>query len=102
FTPEETWVGKNRVAVLSHGLWQTRFGGNQEIVGKQIALNGDNYTVLGVMPHDFLLPTKDVQIWVPFGWNPNTVPQRRVAHYLRVVGRLKPGVTLDQARQEMT
>ncbi|HET9531752.1 MAG TPA: ABC transporter permease [Blastocatellia bacterium] len=102
FFEEETWQGKHLVVLLSHDLWQRRFGGNPEIVGQSISLNGRDRTVVGVMPGDFYFPHKDVEMWVPFGFTEQQMVMLRRPHFLRAVGRLKPGVTLEQARAEMT
>ena len=98
---EETWQGKNMVVVLSYGLWQRRFGGDPNIVGQTIALNGRNREVIGVMSPDFYFPSKDVEMWVPMGWDYNQIAQMRRPHFLRAVGRLKDGVSIEQARAEM-
>ncbi|HSE98190.1 MAG TPA: ABC transporter permease [Blastocatellia bacterium] len=98
---EETWEGNHLVVVLSHNLWQRRFGGDPGIVGQTISLNGRNRTVVGVMPPDFYFPHREVEMWVPFGFNPQQIANLRRPHFLRAVGRLKPGVTLEQARAEM-
>jgi putative ABC transport system permease protein len=102
FIQEETWEGKDQVVLLSHDLWQRRFGADPEIVGQTISLNGRNRTVVGVMPSGFYFPKKEVQMWVPFGFNEQQVLGLRRPHFLRAIARLKPGVTLEQARAEMT
>jgi len=99
---EETWEGKHTVIVLSYGLWQRRFGSDPNIVGQTIALNGRNREVVGVMPPGFYFPSKEIEMWVPMGWNHEQIASVRRPHFLRAVGRLKTGVTLDQARAEMT
>jgi putative ABC transport system permease protein len=98
---EETWKGKNMVVVLSYGLWQRRFGGDPNIIGQTIALNGRNREVVGVMSPDFYFPSKDVEMWLPMGWDYNQIAQLRRPHFLRAVGRLKDGVGVEQARAEM-
>jgi putative ABC transport system permease protein len=99
---EETWQGKHAVAVLSYGLWQRRFGADPKIVGQKITLGGRSREVVGVMPPDFYFPSKEVELWTPMGWDYAQIAQLRRPHFLRAVGRLKPGVTLEQARAEMT
>jgi putative ABC transport system permease protein len=99
---EETWTGNHRVVVLSYRLWQRRFGGDPSIIGRAIPLNGVNRTVVGVMPESFYFPTRDVELWTPMGWDQGQIATLRRPHFLRAVGRLKPGVTLDQARADMT
>jgi len=101
FSDDEEIEGKHRVAVLSYGLWQSAFAGDRAIVGQSITLNGRAFDVVGVMPRDFFFPGKDVQIWVPFGYSPNIYVQSRRPHWLGVIARRKPGVTLAQAQTEM-
>jgi putative ABC transport system permease protein len=98
---EETYEGKERVAVLSHGLWQSQFGGDSAIVGRQIRLGGKTYAVVGVMSPDFFFPMRDIQLWLPFGVKPDMFVEQRRPHYLSVVARRRPGVSMDQAREEM-
>jgi predicted permease len=98
---EETWQGKHTVAVLGYGLWQRRFGADPKIVGRKIMFNGRDYEIVGVMPPDFYFPSKEAELWLPSGWNYSQIAQLRRPHFLRAVGRLKPGVTLGQARSEM-
>jgi putative ABC transport system permease protein len=89
-----------RVAVISHGLWQRRFGGDSNIVGRTILLSGMAHTVVGVMPPAFQFPGPEIEIWVPMAFTPAEAARRSV-HFLQVVGRLKHGVTLEAARAEM-
>lgn len=101
FTAEEDQPGAQRVVLLSYGLWQRRFGGDPSIVGKPLTLNGESYTVVGVMPARFQFPSADDQLWVPIAFTPEQAANRN-RHYLEVIGRLKPGVTLQQAQTEMS
>src|SRR6185503_21253305 len=100
FTAEEDQPGANRVVMLSNRLWARRFGADQSIVGKQIKLNGQPYTVVGVMPAQFQFPSQDTELWVPIAFTPKQTANRG-SHYLQVVARLKPGVALEQAQAEM-
>ena len=101
FLPEEYEVGKNHVVVLSHGVWQRRFGGDKTIVGRALTLDGQPTTVVGVMPPDFRLYLFDrEEMWSPQVPN-DAMKQQRKATYLKVVARLKPGVTLAQAQAEL-
>ena len=100
FTAAEDQPGSNKVALLSYALWQRRFGADNSIVGKTINLNGESYTVVGVMPARFQFPTSDDQIWAPIAFT-NEERANRDRHYLQVLGRLKPGVSLEQAQTEM-
>jgi putative ABC transport system permease protein len=101
FTAAEDQPGSQRVVLLSYGLWQRRFGGDPGIVGKSLTLNGDSYTAVGVMPARFHFPTINDQVWVPIAFSPEEAGNRNV-HYLRVLARLKPGVTMSQAQTEMS
>ena len=101
FLPEENVTGSDMVALLSHGFWQRSFGGDPNVVGLTILINGQPLTVIGVMPdgHDFEFAPAPPEIWVPLTFSP---PQMlRTEHFLRVLARMAPGVGLDQARAEM-
>jgi predicted permease len=96
----------NRAAMLSHELWQSRFGGDREIVGQQVTLDGERYTVAGVMPKGFHFPAESgVEAWISLahdeeGVSPAT--KHRGQDELEVIGRLKPGVTMEQARADLS
>ena len=97
FTTEEDRPHGGHVVVLSHGLWQRRFGGDPHIVGRSISLGGDPYTVVGITgPTFFTDPVADV--FIPFQFDPNTNDQ---AHYFLAAARLKPGVTLAMAKAQL-
>ncbi|MFY9572574.1 MAG: ABC transporter permease, partial [Blastocatellia bacterium] len=100
FTEAEEEPGKDLVVVLSNGLWQKRFGGDPGIIGQPINMNGVNRTVLGVMPPSFSFPEKNTELWVPLAINPQRKQARNSISY-KAVGRLKPGVTIEQARADM-
>jgi putative ABC transport system permease protein len=100
FTEEEEEPGKNLVVVLSNGLWQRRYGGDPGIVGQPINLNGVDRTVIGIMPASFAFPEKSTDLWIPLSLPPET-KQLRYAIGYKAVGRLKPGVTIQQARADM-
>src|SRR5262249_10547997 len=90
-----------RVAVISHGLWQRRFGGSLEVVGRAITLNDSSYEVIGVMPREFyFMPARDIDIWMPTSFSAQMLT-RFSWHVVQCVARLKPGVTLRQARESM-
>ncbi len=101
FTEDEDEIGHERVALLSYGLWQRRFGGDPAVVGRTIALSGVPHTVVGVMRGDFAYPTRDYQIWTPLTFDPEELVNRQNYSYL-AVARLKPGVTVQQAQAELT
>jgi putative ABC transport system permease protein len=102
FLPEEEAAGATHVVLLSHGLWQRQFGSDPSLINKTIQLNGETYTVVGVMPPGFQFPALR-ELWVPFVVDPVKEPWRtdRTNRNLAVFGRLKPGVTLDQANSEL-
>lgn len=99
FSAEEDRRGGPRVVLVSYGLWQRRFGGDSAIVGREIWLNNQKYTIIGVMPRGITFPEKS-EIWVPLALSPTELAERD-NHYLRVFARLKPGVTLASAQREM-
>jgi predicted permease len=96
----EDEAGRNRVALLSHRLWQRNFGGDAGMVGKDISLNGENYTVIGVMPPEFRFPSRSTELWVPLVIPPNQV-NNRGNHWMFTLARLKPDVGFEQAREQM-
>jgi putative ABC transport system permease protein len=99
--PEEDAQGKNHVVVLSYPFWQRVFGGGRDVVGRAIQLNGEPYIVVGVAPAGFGLTSK-VDVWMPMAFKPDeTANDARGGHYINVLGRLKPSVTVAQARAEL-
>lgn len=101
FLPAEHEPGKSNVALLSHGLWQRRFGGDPNIVNQTIPLDGQNYIVVGVMPANFHFLDRETEIWTPIAFTPQQAQNRGGHNLSRVIGQLKPGVTVEQARAEM-
>jgi putative ABC transport system permease protein len=98
FTAEEDAPGRNNVAVLSYGLWQTRFSGNPNVLGATIDLDGQPIRVVGVMPRGFEFPRPDVRVWLPMGLDPT----RRFGWVNGGLGRLKAGVSVAHARAQTT
>jgi putative ABC transport system permease protein len=91
-----------RVAVISYGLWQRRFGGSRDIIGRRISVNDQLYEVIGVMPRGFyFMPARDIGIWMPASF-PAWMRRNFTWHSAEIVARLKPGVTVEQARRSMT
>jgi len=90
--------GGEHEAVISHRLWQTRFGGDAAIIGRAIRLNGFTYTVVGIMPTGFAFPG-ETDLWQQLQWNLHN--HSRGAHFMESVARLKPGVTPEQANREL-
>jgi putative ABC transport system permease protein len=101
FMPEDDKPGAH-VVLLSHSLWQRRFGSDPGVIGGALALNGESYTVIGVMPPLLQLPgdNRKDQLWVPIAF-PTEEAAQRGNHFLEVIARLKSGVTLKQAQAEM-
>jgi putative ABC transport system permease protein len=100
FLPDEDTAGSEHVVLLSHRLWLTRFGGDRNVLGQAILLNGEKYSVVGVMPPWFSFPNKDADLWVPTAFTPQQLADRG-AHFLTVVGALQPGVSVSQANAEL-
>jgi putative ABC transport system permease protein len=103
FLPEEDRAGAAPVAVISHALWVRRFQSSPQAVGQPIVLSGRSYTLVGVLPEGFHSPAmwpRMPDVWVPIGLDANV--GRRDARMLRVIGRLREGVTMDRARAELT
>jgi putative ABC transport system permease protein len=100
FTEDEDIKGV-RVAIISHGLWQRRFGAAADIIGRKISINDESWEVIGVMPRDFyFMPSRDIGVWMPASFPP-WLRRNFTWHDAQIVARLKPGVTLEQARQSM-
>lgn len=91
FLPEETTKGRDRVALITYGLWQRRFGGADDTVGKSVYLDNTEYQIVGILPRDFQFEAP-VDLWVPLTTTDPEVNVRN-SHFLRVIGRLRPGVT---------
>jgi putative ABC transport system permease protein len=104
FLPDEDKPGHNRVVVLSDALWRSRFGSDPHLVGKTVVINGESYTVIGIMPPHFRFPLNPPEGLVPSAWLPvglDPSQSDRGSHNYRVVGRLRPGVTPSQAQADM-
>ena len=106
FLPEEYEPGRNNVVVLTHGLWQRKFGGDPGVVGQVISLDDQPYTIVGILPPEFFLRfSRSDRTRRPEMYAPQVVVgedwESRVATYLEVIGKLKPGVTIDEARAAM-
>ena len=106
FDPSEEIAGAPRVAIISYGFWQRTFGGDHTVIGNTINLSGRPATVVGVLPANFALMVPpeaimppNVDVWIPYA--EDYAKQERASHGLNVIGRMKPGVTLAQAQDEM-
>ena len=98
---EDSEPGREQVAVLKHNFWQQQFAGDPEIVGKTVNLNRKQFTIVGVMPADFNYPYNTGEMWVPLLFTPEEKTDRG-NHYLRVIGLLKPGVSVAQAQSDLS
>src|SRR6266704_2233191 len=102
FLPEDDRVGAGPVVILGGGFWKRKFGSSLEIIGKSIILNGTSYTIAGVISAGFTFYGHDRDVYTPIGqWNDASFRDRRVGLSAHAVGRLKPGVTLSQAKADM-
>jgi putative ABC transport system permease protein len=106
FTPDEGKPGQPNVVIISHGLWQRRFGGDPSVIGRQVTLNNRQNTIIGVLPADFgwhipkgSMTRKAAEIWSP--WQVSNESRQRRGRFASAVARLRPGVTPAQAQQEM-
>jgi putative ABC transport system permease protein len=100
FATEEDRPGNEKVAMLSYGLWQSRYGGERNVIGRELLLNDEKYTIIGVLPAGFQFLQNDVRIFVPIAFTPELL-NNRGRHYLIVFGRMKTGVTLSESLADM-
>lgn len=100
FLTEENRKGADHVVVLSYGLWRAQFGGMPEAIGKTMQLDSEPYTIIGVMPPELRFPLQGSDAYVPIGFDDKVMTQRG-AHYLRVLGRLKRGISVAQANDDL-
>lgn len=101
FDPGELWAGTDTTVILSDGLWRRRFAADPDVLGRTILLNGRSFEVVGVMPPGFSYGSNQFDLWVPFGWDQENFKKLRAPRFLRVLAKLKPGVTVGQAQAEM-
>ena len=102
FFEEEDQPGRDKVVIISQGLWERRFGAGVDVVGKSLKLDGEDYAIVGVMPAEFRLPDqRERELWTPIAFKDN---ERMLHHarYIDAIARLKPDVSLAQANAEMT
>ena len=100
FLPADDQPGAANVVILHDSLWQRRFYRDPDIIGKSIALNGQSYRVVGVMPRSFHAPISDNELWIPLPFDAEQ-RENRHSHFLFVIARLKPGARVEQAQSEM-
>jgi putative ABC transport system permease protein len=102
FTEDEAKPDADRYAILTYGLWTSRFGSDRAIVGRDIRLNGVAHRVVGVLPADFTLLSRDVALLLPFAFTPQQMSdQGRGNEFSSMVARLKPGATIEQLNAQM-
>lgn len=104
FEDRDTWDDGQRPAMISHRLWQTQFGGDTAILGRRLNLGGQaRWNVVGVMPEGFAFPTPTTDLWLPtlFSRANRTAVSFRRAHWIRVVGRMRDGVTAERANADL-
>ncbi|MBA3260204.1 MAG: ABC transporter permease [Gemmatimonadales bacterium] len=100
FTPADDQEGVGGTVLLSYGLWRSRFGGDARVVGRSLLLDGMPYVVIGVMPRDFHFPRREVALWTPIRFDAAAFEDRN-NNYLQALGKLRPGVSLEEAQAEL-
>jgi predicted permease len=101
FRPGEDVADQDNYVVLSHALWEQRFGSDATIIGRSIELEGASRQVIGVMPADFHFPSTKTQLWIPLHNDPRSPEHYWAADFMPVIGRLHPGITVQQARADI-
>jgi putative ABC transport system permease protein len=99
FTADEDRPGAERVVILGHALWSRTFGADAGIIGRDVRIEGEPHTVVGVMPPKFRVPIEGAELWVPYALDPARAD--RQSHFLRVLGRLAPAVTIEEAGTQL-
>src|SRR6185503_6015847 len=100
FKAEDDRDGAPGTVLLGWGLWQTAFGGDPGAVGRSVTLDGERMTIVGVMPRSFVFPSRETQFWQPLRLNADAYSDRTNT-FLKVVGRLRPGVPMEKAASEL-
>ena len=102
FAPEEDQPGRDHVAVLSYALWQRRFGGDANVIGRSLPVDGKSHEIIGVMPAAFSFPDPETEVYLPLSISPELLSENnRGSHFLSVIARLKRGVTIRQAQTDI-
>jgi putative ABC transport system permease protein len=101
FLESEGKSGQDQVVILSHAFWREKFGMRTNVLGETIVMNGKPYAIVGVMPEDFDFPRREIKLWVPAALDAPFYQDNLDAHFLRVLGRLKPGVTSERLKAEI-
>ena len=97
FNEPDAAIGAEDVAVISHTTWRNDFGGGEDVVGKVVQIDGSQTRIVGIMPPGFDLHDERVEVFLPLTIDPKTFPTSRGSHFLYLVGRLKDGVSPQQA-----
>jgi putative ABC transport system permease protein len=101
FREEEGVTGRDRVALISDGLWKRRFGSDPAVIGRKVLMNDLSYEIVGVLPATFQFP-EEAEIWAPLAFTPDQLsPNSRGGHFLDVIARVKPELTMAQARTDL-
>ena len=100
FAPSEDQPGKEQVAVLSYGVWNSHFAADPNVAGQTLSLNSKKYTIIGVLPANFRFPSR-VQVWIPLTMDSKTLGNRG-SHWASAIGRMKPGVTMQRAQADLS
>jgi putative ABC transport system permease protein len=101
FQAGEDQPGKDRLVIISHSLWQSRFGGDPSIIGRTMTLGGIDHQVIGVMAADFRFPSPKTELWVPLDLDPRNIGEFYYDSYMPLLARLRPGASVEQARAEL-
>jgi predicted permease len=101
FEPGEDQPARGDVVILSHGLWQSEFGGNRNIISHSITVGGIDRRIVGVMPQDFRFPLSKTQLWIPLSLDPRNIGDYWGGPFMPVIGRLRNGATIEHARAEL-
>ncbi len=101
FLEAEGKAGNEQVVILSHSFWREKFGMRRDVLGENVVMNGKPYAVVGVMPPNFDFPRRAIKLWVPAALDTPLFQENLDAHFLRAIGRLKPGVTPQQLKAEI-
>jgi len=101
FQDGEDQPGGPKITMLTYGLWQRKFGGDNQVIGRSITINGDSYTIIGVLPASFQFALRPGDLWLPYQPTPSQV-SRRFMHGTNLIGRLKAGVSVTQAQAELS
>jgi len=101
FTAQDAIIGNNTVVIISHGMWQRRFGAARDVIGRRLLIEGMPYSIVGVMPPTFNFPNKQTEYWQPYAFEMRNVGLLWAVGGKKFIARLAPGATLDQARREV-